>query len=47
MPLIRLSRALDTMGFTLKRGTWDNKHARVYQFNRQFIEAFFAKKLGF
>lgn len=41
MPLLRLSRAFATIGFTVKRGTWENSHAHVYQFNRQFLEAFF------
>lgn len=41
MPLLRLSRAIATIGFTVKRGTWKNTSARVYQFNRQFLEHFF------
>jgi Ser/Thr protein kinase RdoA (MazF antagonist) len=41
MPLLRLSRAFATIGFTVKRGTWDGIHARVYQFNRRFLETFF------
>jgi Ser/Thr protein kinase RdoA (MazF antagonist) len=41
MPLLRLYRAFATIGFTLKRGTWDNKNARIYQFNRQFLEMLF------
>lgn len=40
MPFLRLNRALATVGFTVKRGTWDNINSRVYQFNRQFLEAF-------
>ncbi|HXF28491.1 MAG TPA: phosphotransferase [Chlamydiales bacterium] len=41
MPLLRLSRAFATIGFTVKRGTWKSSHARVYQSNRQFLETFF------
>ena len=41
MPLLRLSRAIATVGFTVKSGTWDNTHAHVYKRNRQFLEAFF------
>jgi Ser/Thr protein kinase RdoA (MazF antagonist) len=38
MPLLRLNRAFNIIGFTLKRGTWQSKDARLYQFNRQFLE---------
>lgn len=41
MPLLRLSRAIAVIGFTVKRGTWNNKNADVYQFNRHFLESFF------
>ncbi|MBS0637519.1 MAG: aminoglycoside phosphotransferase family protein [Verrucomicrobia bacterium] len=41
MPLLRLSKAFATIGYTVKIGTWDTIHARVYQFNRKFIDAFF------
>ncbi|MFI5343211.1 MAG: aminoglycoside phosphotransferase family protein [Chlamydiales bacterium] len=41
MPFLRLNRAIATVGFTVKRGTWDNSNARVYQFNRRFLESFF------
>lgn len=41
MPLLRLSRAVAVIGFTVKCGTWKDAHARVYQFNRQFLETFF------
>ncbi|GMU19720.1 MAG: hypothetical protein AMXMBFR12_09120 [Candidatus Babeliales bacterium] len=40
MPLLRISRALDIIGFTLKRNTWQNKHNKLYHFNRQFLESF-------
>jgi Ser/Thr protein kinase RdoA (MazF antagonist) len=38
MPLLRLSRAFSTIGFLVKSGTWESTHARVYQFNRLFLE---------
>jgi len=38
MPLLRLGRAFAVIGFTIKRGTWQNSSARVYQFNRRFLE---------
>lgn len=41
MPFLRLNRAIATVGFTAKRGTWNGSNSRVYQFNRQFLEAFF------
>jgi RimJ/RimL family protein N-acetyltransferase len=41
MPLLRLNRAIATIGFTIKRGTWENSSAHLYQTNRQFLEAFF------
>jgi len=43
VPLLRLSRALDVIGFTLKRGTWESSNASLYQFNRRFLDVFFAK----
>ena len=41
MPLMRLSHAIAVIGFTVKRGTWDTLHSRVYKFNRRFLENFF------
>lgn len=41
MPLLRLSKAIATIGFTVKSQTWENNNARTYQFNRQFLETFF------
>lgn len=35
--LLRLSKAIATIGFLVKRGTWD-KNIRLYTDNRQFIE---------
>lgn len=39
LPLLRLSRAIGAIGFTVKRGTWKSKGAKIYQFNRQFLES--------
>lgn len=41
MPLLRLNKALATIGFTVKNNSWQNVNARIYQFNRRFIETFF------
>ena len=38
MPLLRLSRALNIIGFTVKTKTWETSNARMYQFNRRFLE---------
>lgn len=44
MPLLRLNRAIAVIGFTVKKSTWNNIHARPYNFNRQYIDLFdFAK----
>ncbi len=40
MPLLRLNRAIALIGFTVKRRTWNNIHARPYQFNRHYIDMF-------
>ncbi len=40
MPLLRLSKAIATIGFTVKRETWNNCHKRVYLFNRQYLDTF-------
>ena len=42
MPLLRLTRSLDTLGFTIKRNTWQTSNAHVYQFERQFLNKFFS-----
>lgn len=44
-PLLRLSKAIAMIGFMVKRQTWKNTGARVYQYNRQFLESFFKKQL--
>jgi Ser/Thr protein kinase RdoA (MazF antagonist) len=38
LSLLRLSRAIATIGFTVKRDTWKGKGAKIYQFNRQYLE---------
>jgi len=40
MTLLRLNRAIAVIGFTVKRSTWDNVHAKVYKFNRQYVDTF-------
>ncbi len=44
MPLLRINRALNVLGFTIKHGTWKTHFARVYAFNRQFLESFLKVK---
>ncbi len=41
MPLLRLYKAVTSVGFTVKRGTWDNRDARLYNHNRRFLDTFF------
>lgn len=41
MPLLRLSKAIATIGFTVKRGTYKNINAHLYGLNRHFLEEFF------
>lgn len=38
MPLLRLSKAIAVIGFTVKRGLWNHRHARLYALNRQFLD---------
>ncbi len=38
IPFLRLNKAIATIGFTVKRDTWNTTDARLYQFNRQFLE---------
>ncbi len=40
-PFLRLNKAIATIGFTVKCGTWSNTASRLYQYNRQFLENFF------
>lgn len=41
MPFLRLNRAIATIGFTVKRGTWNNSSARLYKINRVFLDRLF------
>lgn len=41
MPLLRLNKAVATIGFTVKRGTWKSSNLRLYNLNRQFLETLF------
>lgn len=38
MPLLRVRRALATIGFTVKHNTWSGSNADLYRFNRDFLE---------
>lgn len=38
IPFLRLNKAIATIGFTVKQGTWENSSSRIYQNNRQFLE---------
>lgn len=40
LPLLRLSRAIGAIGFTVKRGTLEGKGSKMYKLNRQYIESF-------
>lgn len=46
MPFLRLNRAIATIGFTVKRGTWASSDAKLYQFNRRFLEEFLSHFSG-
>ncbi len=41
MPFLRLNRAIAVIGFTVKRGTWNNSSAKLYNVNRDFLDNFF------
>lgn len=38
MPFLRLNKAIATIGFTVKCGTWNEVGAKLYQFNRHFLD---------
>ncbi|MBY0109555.1 MAG: aminoglycoside phosphotransferase family protein [Candidatus Babeliaceae bacterium] len=42
MPLLRMSRAIALIGFAVRRGIWKSTLSAKYQFNRNFLETFFA-----
>lgn len=39
MPLLRLSRAVAAVGFTVKRGTWESRNSKLYQFSLSHLES--------
>lgn len=39
MPLLHLSRAVAAVGFTVKRGTWESRNSKLYQFSRRHLES--------
>ena len=41
LPFLRLNKAIATIGFTVKRETWKNSSAPLYQYNRQYLETLF------
>jgi len=38
IPFLRLTKAIATIGFTVKRRIWDKADKRLYQLNRQFLD---------
>lgn len=44
MPLLRLSRSVATLGFTIKKGIWKSKSAKLYHFHLQFLESFLSSQ---
>lgn len=42
MPLLRLSRAVAAVGFTVKRGTWESRNSKLYQFSLSHLESLVA-----
>lgn len=41
MPFLRLNKALATVGYTVKKGTFATRDAKIYQYNHKFLETFF------
>jgi Ser/Thr protein kinase RdoA (MazF antagonist) len=41
MPFLRVNKAIASIGFTLKTGTWNGKSKKLYQLNRNFLDNFF------
>lgn len=44
-PFLRLNKAIATIGFTVKRGSWADTASLLYQYNRQFLEEFLEASL--
>jgi Predicted aminoglycoside phosphotransferase len=38
MPFLRFNRAVATIGYTVKTGSWDNRCRLLYQLNRNYLE---------
>lgn len=43
LPLLRLSKAINTMGFIVKRNAWDTTSTHLYEFNHHFLDNFINK----
>lgn len=41
VPFLRLNKAIATIGFLVRCGTWETSAARLYSYNRQFLESLF------
>jgi hypothetical protein len=39
MPLLRLNRAVAAVGFTIKRGIWESRNSKLYQFSLSHLES--------
>lgn len=44
MPLLRLNKALATLGFTVKQGTWKDVRAFLYERNLHFLKNFLTRQ---
>lgn len=44
IPLLLMNRALSVIGFTVKKGTWNNINAPAYQANIKYLDDFFKRK---
>ena len=44
--LLQLSKAIATIGFTVKRETWNNINSSLYQIHYQFLKSFFTRNYG-
>lgn len=42
MPLLKLNKAIATLGFLIKTGLWKGKSSKLYQLNRHFLDNFFS-----
>ncbi|KAF3362989.1 Uncharacterized protein PHSC3_000524 [Chlamydiales bacterium STE3] len=40
MPFLRFNKAVAIVGFTVKCGTWNNRHSKIYQLNRNYLDVF-------